>query len=127
MGVPLQNLLDSLPVPIFVVNDNAVVQSANKRGYSLLNKSAQQVQNKLGGIVFDCSYAQLPEGCGKTIHCSGCAIRRSVLTTFETGTSLHEVPATLHSGAPDKPQKIVMHISTEKLGEVVLLRVDRFG
>jgi hypothetical protein len=125
MGVPLQTFLDSLPAPIFVVNNDVVVQAANKEGYALLNKDSQQVLKGLGGIVFDCAYAQLPEGCGRTVHCSGCAIRRSVYHTYTTGESLIEVPATLHSGEPGKPQEIVMRISTEKMGDVVLLRVDR--
>ena len=91
MGVPLQNFLDRLPVPIFVVNDDVVVQAANKQGYALLSEDAQSVLKKLGGIVFDCAYAQLPEGCGRTVHCSGCAIRRSVYHTYTTGQSLVDV------------------------------------
>ena len=124
MGVPLQNMLDSLPAPIFVVDGDAVVQGANKLGYEYLNKRPEEVKHKLGGNVFDCAYAQLPEGCGRTIHCSGCAIRRSVYHTYETGESLIEVPATLRYGDPTAPGAIAMLISTEKMGNVVLLRID---
>ena len=127
MGVPLQTFLDSLPVPIFVVNDDVVVQAANKLGYGLLKKDSQSVLKKLGGIVFDCAYAQLPEGCGRTVHCSGCAIRRSVYQTFTTGESLVGVPATLHAGEPEKTQAIAMTISTERMGDVVLLQVEKVG
>lgn len=127
MGVPLQTFVDSLPVPIFVVNDDVVVQAANKLGYALLNKESQSVLKKLGGIVFDCAYAQLPEGCGRTIHCSGCAIRRSVYHTHTTGQSIVGLPATLHAGDPEKTQSVAMKISTEKMGDVVLLQVEKVG
>lgn len=126
MGVPLQSFLDSLPAPIFVVSDDVVVQAANKEGFALLRKEARQVLKKLGGIVFDCAYAQLPEGCGRTVHCSGCAIRRSVHHTYTTGKSLIEEPATLRCDDSSSP-RIDMRISTEKMGDVVLLRIDQFG
>jgi hypothetical protein len=124
MGVPLQTFLDSLPAPIFVVDGDVVVQAANKRGYAVLKKNAAQVLKQLGGVVFECAYARLPEGCGRTVHCSGCAIRRSVYHTMETGKSLIRVPAVLNYGEASAPEKIAMHISTEKMGNIVLLRVD---
>lgn len=127
MGVPLQTFIDSLPAPIFVVNDDSVVQAANRLGLLLLNKGSGQVLKRSGGLVFDCAYAQLPEGCGRTVHCSGCAIRRSVRHTFETGEPLTGVPASLRSAAPGEQQTIDMRISTEKMGAVVILRIDRPG
>ena len=41
MGVPLQTFLDSLPAPIFVVNDDVVVRAANKKGFALLKKESR--------------------------------------------------------------------------------------
>ncbi len=125
MGVPLQSFLDSLPAPIFVVDDDVVVKAANNLGYELLKKGPDQIRNRLGGVVFECAYARLPEGCGRTIHCSACAIRRSVYYTFESGKSLIEVPATLKWHDRKIDQEIGMFISTEKMGNVVLLRIDR--
>ena len=125
MGVPLQTFLDRLPAPIFVVNNDARVEAANTLGYQFLNKKPQDVVKKLSGVVFECAYARLPEGCGGTVHCSGCAIRRSVFHTYETGESRIEVPATLKYDGPDNPRDVEMLISTEKMGEVVLLRIDK--
>ncbi|MDH4161292.1 MAG: hypothetical protein OEW15_01215 [Nitrospirota bacterium] len=125
MGVPLQTFIDRLPAPIFVVDNNATVEAANALGYSFLNKKPEDVIKKLGGVVFECAYSRLPEGCGGTVHCSGCAIRRSVYHTFETGESQIEVPATLKYDGPGKSGDINMLISTEKMGEVVLLRIDK--
>jgi hypothetical protein len=124
MGVPLQTYLDSLPVPIFVVDQKGVVQAANKGGYALLNKRPDQVLKRLSGIVFECAYARLPEGCGRTVHCTACAIRRSVAHTYETGESLSNVPALLHCGREGGEQDIAMHLSTEMMGDVVLLQLN---
>lgn len=125
-GVQLQTLLDSLPVPVFVVDDRFRVQGANSKGYALLVKKPDQVLEKLSGEVFECANARLPEGCGRTIHCTSCAIRRSISHTFATGESRHEVPATLHCGEPATPEDVNMRISTEKMGDVVLLQVNKF-
>ncbi len=125
MGVPLQNFLDSLPAPIFVVNGNAEVQAANALGLKFVNKESRDIIKKLGGVVFECAYARLPEGCGRTVHCSGCAIRRSVFETYETGESRINVPAMLRCDPHDPSQDISMVISTERLGDVVLLRIDK--
>jgi len=125
MGVPLQTFIDRLPAPIFVVNDNVEVQAANTLGLKLLNKESRAVLKKLGGIVFECAYARLPEGCGKTVHCSGCAIRRAVYQTFESGKSLSDVPATIHHSGQGEPQDIALLISTEKMGDVILLKVEK--
>ncbi len=124
MGVPLQTFLDSLPAPIFIVDDDVTVRAANREGYELLGKDPEGVVNRLAGVVFECAYARRPEGCGRTVHCSGCAIRRSVRHTYETGESLADVPATLQSGGPEAPLPIAMRISTEKMGNVILLRID---
>jgi PAS domain-containing protein len=124
MGVPLQKLLDTLPAPIFVIDAEGRVQGANAQGYHLLKKDRVQVQGRLRGVVFECAYARLPEGCGRTIHCSGCAIRRAVYQTFETGQTLEHLPATLRCGNLDQPDEIDLLISTEKMGNVVLLRID---
>jgi PAS domain-containing protein len=124
MGVPLQSYLDSLPVPIFVVDGQGVVQNANRTGYTYLQKKPEQVMKKLGGVVFECAYARLPEGCGRTVHCTGCAIRRSVAQTYETGQRLVGVPALMHCGRAGEEQDIAMRISTEMLGDIVLLRLD---
>lgn len=124
MGVPLQTFLDSLPAPIFVVDNDVTVQAANRAGYAVLGKRPDQVLQRLGGVVFECAYARLPEGCGRTVHCSGCAIRRSVYHTFETGETLTGVPATLRCGGDGREQDVVMRISTELMGSVVLLRLD---
>jgi hypothetical protein len=72
-------------------------------------------------------YSALPEGCGKTVHCSGCAIRNTVMDTFQSGKSHLAVEAPLVYGTPDNRHEISFLISTEKVKDVVLLRIDTVG
>ena len=126
-GVPLRDFLDRLGVPVLAVNDDAQVSLANKSAIELLGKDPTQIEARYAGDVFECAYARLPEGCGKTVHCSGCAIRRAVMETFMTGRSLHQVPAYLNRDATTQFLQLGLLISTQKLWGMVLLRIDHIG
>ena len=125
--VSLQAFIDSIPVPVLVVDDDVKVMAANTRACEILGKDAAAMKGLPGGNVLECAYARLPEGCGKTIHCSGCAIRRSVTRTFDTGEPLSMVPATLHHTDADDASAVAIWITTVKVDGSVFLRVDRIG
>jgi PAS domain-containing protein len=125
LGVELELFLDSLLVPIVVVNRGGTIVTVNHGARRLLQKRLPEIEGYKGGEVFECAYARLPEGCGNTTHCSGCAIRRTVMQTYETGRSFLKVPATLNRNAPEDPEKMNLLISTERLADLVLLRIDK--
>jgi transcriptional regulator with PAS, ATPase and Fis domain len=124
MGVELEEFLNSLKLPVVVVNGTGTIVTGNDHAQKLLRKRPAEIQGYQGGEVFECAYARLPEGCGNTMHCSGCTIRRTVTDTYRTGKSFSRVPATLDTGALQKPERIKLLISTEKIAELVLLRID---
>jgi hypothetical protein len=126
-GVPLPDYLEAFPLPVLLVDSYAVVKAVNSKACEVLGKDPREIVQHLGGNVFECAYARLPEGCGKTIHCSGCTIRRAVMKTFETGEPQSMVPATLNRGKPDNISKIALSITTLKWGNIVILRVDTMG
>jgi PAS domain-containing protein len=123
-GVPLVEYLDGLGAPVAVVDHDGVVRAANEKLCELLSQDPSSVRGKLGGDVFECEYAALPEGCGRTIHCSACAIRRTVTDTFDSGISRERVPASLRQGNPGQARSIDLLISTERVGSHVLMRID---
>ena len=123
-GAPLSDYLDGLPVPVYVVNDDAVVQGTNRAGLEMVGKEPNEVVGRYGGDVFECAYARLPGGCGRTVHCSGCTIRRTVTRTFETGEAQSRVPAVLRYGESESPTPVNLRITTAKIQGFVLLRVD---
>ena len=92
-----------------------------------LQKELPHIEGFKGGDVFECAYAKLPEGCGETNHCDGCSIRKTVMDTFQTGKSHLKTPAYLFHGIPDNNDEIRFLISTEKVKDVVLLRIDEVG
>jgi PAS domain-containing protein len=120
----LRTFLDDVAVPVVLVDGEGVVRIANDKVLTMTGKGAEQVEGFSGGDVFQCIYARLPEGCGNTIHCSGCVIRRTVMETHVTGQTMCRVPATLMQQSGDGQQEIRFRISTEKMGDCVILRID---
>jgi len=124
MGVELEVFLDSLKLPIVLVDRGGTIVTGNDQARTLLRKGLPEIEGYKGGEVFECAYARLPDGCGNTMHCSGCTIRRTVMETHRTGRSFLRIPATLNHNTPQDPEKIKLLISTERLADLVLLRID---
>jgi hypothetical protein len=120
----LSEFLDSLDAPVVVINSLGNVNTANQKARELLQKKLPDIQGFQGGNVFECAFAKLPEGCGKTIHCDGCTIRNSVMDTLHTGKSHLKIPAGLSHGTTDNYAQVQLLISTERINDVVMLRID---
>jgi transcriptional regulator of aromatic amino acid metabolism len=125
--VTLMEFLDSLAAPVVVADATGKVNYANKQAQALLHKEASDIEGTNAGDVFECAFAKLPEGCGKTTHCDGCTIRNTVMITFQSGMGHVKLPAQLNQGTQDNYQEAQLVISTEKVNDVVLLRIDRMG
>jgi hypothetical protein len=123
-GTTLLQFLKTFHVPIIVADDEAI-RAANPVALQLLRKELPDIIGGKEGNVFECAYASLPEGCGNTVHCSGCVIRNTVMDTYYTGNSHLKLPAALKRGGLDASEDIDLLISTEKLKDIVLLRIDR--
>lgn len=124
MGMNVPEFLKGLDAPVLAVDSDGNIRTANAKALELVRKDLSQVAGYPGGEVFECKYARLPEGCGNTMHCSGCTIRIAVMETYTTGKSLLRVPASLLQHTLEHPQEICLLISTEKVADVVLLRID---
>jgi PAS domain-containing protein len=122
--MPLRDFLDGFGAPVLLVDSNGNIKTANKAVRQILNKDLPQIEGYKGGDVFECAHATLPGGCGKTVHCSGCAIRKTVMDTLNLGKSHEKVPAYLKQASRDGSQSFRLLISTEKVQDVVLLRID---
>lgn len=126
-GTRLLDFLDEMSVPVLIVNRDGTIETANLKAQQMLGKDLPRIRGYRGGDVFECAYASLPEGCGETIHCSGCTIRRAVMRTFETGQNLPHEPAYLNRRDQDSIRKIKFVISTERVNGYVLLRIEDVG
>jgi hypothetical protein len=124
-GVSLQRHIDSIPIPILLIDSNSRIMATNAKACEMLGRKPDAIIDELFGPVFDCAHAHLPQGCGRTIHCSGCAIRKSVVTTFNTGEPGISVPATLTVESPDRLSEIVITITTVKSNGLVVMRLEK--
>lgn len=122
-GRTFRRFLDLLPVPVVVVDDDVRVVVANSRACSLLGKEPAEIEGGYGGEALECAYARLPEGCGKTVHCRSCTVRLTVLDTFATGQSHYDVPACMDIRTAGGDTRVAFLITTEKSGELVLLKI----
>lgn len=123
----MMDFLDSLDAPVVVIDSSGSVTNANKSARGLLQKELPDIEGFQGGNVFECAFAKLPEGCGKTLHCDGCTIRNTVMDTMQSGKNHLNVPAGLSRGTGDKYDELELLISTEKVRDVVLLRIDKIN
>ena len=80
-GVKLQELLDALEAPVVAVDSDVVLKVVNDKARVLFGKTPEAIIGHRGGEVFECAHARLPGGCGRTMHCSGCTVRRTVTDT----------------------------------------------
>ena len=122
--IPLLDVLENLVQPVLVVDSEGVVDAANGAARDMLGKELENIKGRLGGQVMECAYAKLPMGCGKTEHCTGCAIRNTVMKTFSTGSPQKKVEAYQFIDTPQGKKRMRFFISTEMVGEIVLLRID---
>jgi len=119
-GMSLDEYLDELPQPVLVVNAEGRVVAVNRKLALLLGRERAEMRGLLGGEAFACVHSRLPEGCGKTIHCRECTIRRAVTQVAETGRSLERVPAYLRT----KDGRVDLRISVRAKDGLVKVLVD---
>lgn len=120
-GLSLQRQIDNILIPILLIDGQNTVSGMNAKACETLGWESPFKQAL--GLVFDCVYAGLPGGCVRSIHCSGCAIRKAVETTFKTGKPQIDIPATLSVDNLDEIADVAFAITTVKRDGVVLLRV----
>ena len=90
----LDDFLKNHALPVVIVNSDRRVRAANELARNLVQKG-EESYGVLGGEFLECIHAKLPEGCGNTIHCSGCTIRRAVQQATK-GENQIGVPAYLN-------------------------------
>jgi len=123
----LRGFLNTLTTPVAVVDDDMRMLEANDLALTALGKTRDAALGSRSGDVIECANAKLPGGCGRQVHCAACTLRNSVRETFETGNGFTEVPAWLRMDpvtGREAADRVRVLISTEKVGNVVMLRFD---
>lgn len=92
-GMPLEQYLDGLSGPVLVVDEDTRVITVNQQLADLVGVDRRSVVGLLGGEALACVRSRLPDGCGKTIRCRECAVRRTVEQVARTGQMRERVSA----------------------------------
>ena len=124
LGESFEAFLNTLEIPIFVVDQNVCVLGANSQGMKFISKDKKDIQNNLAGKAFQCKYSNYPGGCGQTIHCKSCTIRKAITKTYQSGQPQINMPAYMDLGDILNHTTIRFLISTYKKEKVVLLRIE---
>jgi len=109
--------------PTFRLTVGRRMVACNSRAVAVLGKSRNTMSGLLCGEFMGCDRAHLPEGCGLTVYCESCVIRRSLAITAETGKNQERVMAFMNMSRAGAPEFINLMISTRKAGDLIDLEV----
>jgi hypothetical protein len=119
--------IEAIVPPILLMQGNPrQVITANKRALDLFEKELHEVEGRRGGQVFNCIHAFTEDGCGKDKNCDGCKIRDGIIDTFTTGNPHNGVSTSLQIKKANGTMTFVLQVSTEKVGDLALVRIERF-
>lgn len=123
----MSNFLETIDAPVLLMQANPrQVVTANRQALQLFNKELHQVEAHRGGQVFDCIHAFTADGCGKDVNCEGCKIRDVIIDTFAAAKPHYGGAATLQIKKPSGTTSYELQISTESIGDLALVKIERF-
>jgi hypothetical protein len=106
-------LLDALPIPVFVVDEDVRVHDLNGVALQLCGEKKPALLRRRGGEILHCLHSKdVPEGCGRGPSCRQCVIRNSVTTCFDGQTvSRIRMKMDFLSGPQQKPAELLITTS----------------
>ncbi|NTW35640.1 MAG: response regulator, partial [Syntrophobacteraceae bacterium] len=87
----LNTILESASAAIILVDERARVTRANHAAAKLTERRRENLVGLAAGEAIHCINASAGDGCGSNPECSGCGIRRSLISTLQTGQCLRDV------------------------------------
>ena len=115
---------ESISHPVMVVDEGSRLIYANEPARAFAGKELEEIRDIAGGEFIDCIYASSPEGCGQTIHCQSCVIRKEVAKTAITGHAAKRVPALVDVSRYTGDERVRFLISTEKVEDIVVVQIE---
>ncbi len=122
-----RRLVDAIEAPVLLMQGNPrQVITANQQALDLFDKELRQVEGHRGGQVFDCLHSFSVAGCGADVNCENCTIKGAIADTLATGVAHYAVVATLPVRKAGAPGYRALQVSTEKIGDMALVRIERY-
>lgn len=77
-------MIDAMPHPLFLVDKNVSIMGLNKASLNLVGSKPEYILRKPAGEVLHCLHSgESRLGCGHTLYCKDCTIRKAVSETFK--------------------------------------------
>ena len=112
----LSAIYENAPLIMMLVDGERRIREMNKLAEQFAGAPAAELIGRRGGEALRCLHAlDDPEGCGFGPFCQDCPVRRTVVETFETGRSHHQVEARLPFALEGKLQNITFLVCTARL------------
>ena len=106
-----RQILNLMPTPIFVVDDDLRIVEHNTAAHELLAIPVDEVEGQRGGHVLHCLNAvQRSEGCGRTPFCARCGLRNALNAAARGERRVH-ARAVLRTVEHDRERERVFHIT----------------
>jgi hypothetical protein len=121
-----QSFLHAESPALLMQADPRQVVTANAKACDLFGKELSQIEGARGGQVFDCLHSFTEAGCGKDTNCENCKIKNAVVDTFATGEPHEGIQTILDIKKHDAITPYDMQVSTEKIGDFVVLTVQNY-
>jgi hypothetical protein len=125
-GQELEKFWKTIEFPAFLVNKELRVLSANESCLRSLCSGDHRPPGLMCGEFLRCANAENPEHCGGSPSCLLCSLRRAAETTFKTGKDQRNIPVSLKRAEGGQVMRMELAISTESLGDLVQITVERF-
>ncbi|MCX5788878.1 MAG: hypothetical protein NTX64_10300 [Elusimicrobia bacterium] len=122
-GHPLQKFLDEQPIPVVILGPDCEILGANRSAREIGQPRLPCIDDRFGEAI-GCPNSKTT-GCGRSVHCQSCTIRRSVKKTFETGDACLDVLAYPDVEIGSRIKHLKLRISTARMGRYVALQIEK--
>jgi len=105
-------VLDAVPLPVFVVDQDVTILEYNSAASQMLGTSKRKTRNRRAGDVLHCLHStETPGGCGRSPFCSDCVVRKAVNASWKGKKAVREC-ATMEFVSNGQPRKVEVKVST---------------
>ena len=122
--VSIPRPIETFDFPVLLVDNDVVIHGANSAAVAILGRRVAVIGNLKGGDAISCENAAGEGGCGRSPHCAGCVLRNSVAATHADGRPRQNMVSRHRLDGDTGRRDVAVRISTEKVGEMVLLMVE---
>lgn len=107
-----ETIIDALPSPIFVVDDDVRILGYNLAAAPLLGSEPDRILRMRGGDALNCLHST--EGCGRSEACKKCVVRNSVNKSY-SGNKVVREKSEMQLVRGEKVEQIQMLVTTAPL------------